>query len=137
MSLCREGVENADGDRVLRGDEIADVADEEGILREVLSILDPDDPYRYIRIRGWVEHVTEEGASAHIGYLAKKYLGKDKYSWAQPGQVGVTFEIEPTAVPAQGGLLSHRSSGTALQSRHEGGETRALFQNLNCLSPRP
>ncbi len=67
-----------------------------------LSILDPDNPYRYIQIRGRVEHVKEEGASAHIDSLAKKYLGKEKYPWAQPGQVRVTFEIEPTAVQAQG-----------------------------------
>jgi PPOX class probable F420-dependent enzyme len=67
-----------------------------------LSILDPDNPYRYIQIRGRVEHVAEEGASAHIDSLAKKYLGKDKYPWAQPGQVRITFEIEPTAVQAQG-----------------------------------
>jgi len=50
--------------------------------------------------------VTEEGASAHIDSLAKKYLGKDKYPWAQPGQVRVTFEIEPTAVQAQGIAVS-------------------------------
>jgi PPOX class probable F420-dependent enzyme len=67
-----------------------------------LSILDPDNPYRYVQIRGRVGHVTEEGASAHIDSLAKKYLGKDKYPWAQPGQVRVTLEIEPTAVQAQG-----------------------------------
>ena len=67
-----------------------------------LSILDPDDPYRYIQIRGRVEHVTEEGAWAHIDSLAKKYLGKDKYPWAQPDQVRVTFEIEPTAVHGNG-----------------------------------
>ncbi len=67
-----------------------------------LSILDPDNPYRYIQIRGRVGHVTEEGASAHIDSLAKKYLGKDKYPWAQPGQIRVTFEIEPTAVQAMG-----------------------------------
>ena len=46
--------------------------------------------------------VTEEGASAHIDSLAKKYLGKDKYPWTQPGQVRVTFEIEPGTVQAQG-----------------------------------
>ena len=67
-----------------------------------LSILDPDNPYRYIQIRGRVGQVTEEGASAHINSLAKKYLGKDKYPWAQPGQVRIIFEIEPTAVQAQG-----------------------------------
>jgi PPOX class probable F420-dependent enzyme len=42
-----------------------------------LSILDPNNPYRYIQIRGRVERVVEEGASAHIDSLAKKYLGKD------------------------------------------------------------
>ena len=67
-----------------------------------LSILDPDNPYRYIQIRSRVGHVTEEGASAHIDPLAKKYLGKDKYPWAQPGQVTVIFEIEPTAVQVMG-----------------------------------
>lgn len=67
-----------------------------------LSILDPDNPYRYIQIRGKVTHVTEEGASAHIDALAKKYLGKDKYPFSQPGEVRMTFEIEPTAVQTMG-----------------------------------
>ena len=67
-----------------------------------LSILDPDNAYRYIQIRGRVGHVTEEGADAHIDSLAKKYLGKDKYPWGQPGDVRVTFEIEPTAVQVLG-----------------------------------
>lgn len=70
--------------------------------RVALSILDPDNPYRYIQIRGRVGHVTEAGASAHIDSLAKKYLGKDKYPWAQPDQVRVTFEIEPSAVQVMG-----------------------------------
>ena len=67
-----------------------------------LSILDPDNAYRYIQIRGRVGHATEKGASAHIDSLAKKYLGKDKYPYGEPCQVRVTFEIEPTAVQAQG-----------------------------------
>ncbi len=67
-----------------------------------LSILDPDNPYRYIQIRGRVEHVTEDGASAHIDSLAKKYLGKDKYPFGQPGEVRVLFEIEPAAVQVMG-----------------------------------
>jgi PPOX class probable F420-dependent enzyme len=67
-----------------------------------LSILDPDNPYRYIQIRGRVGHVTEEGASAHIDSLAKKYLGKDKYPFGQPGEVRVTFEIEPDKVQVMG-----------------------------------
>ena len=62
-----------------------------------LSILDPDNPYRYIQIRGRVARVVEEGASAHIDALSKKYLGQDKYPYAQPGEVRVLFEIEPTS----------------------------------------
>src|ERR1700678_2232841 len=56
-----------------------------------LSILDPDNAYRYIQIRGRVGHVTEEGADAHIDSLAKKYRAKDTYPWASPDQIRVIF----------------------------------------------
>jgi PPOX class probable F420-dependent enzyme len=67
-----------------------------------LSILDPDNAYRYIQIRGRVRRATEQGAAAHIDSLAKKYLGKDKYPFAQPGEVRVMYEIEPRAAHAMG-----------------------------------
>ena len=67
-----------------------------------LSIKDPENPYRYLQVRGKVTRVVEEGASAHIDSLAKKYLDKDKYPWSQPGDVRVTFEITPGAVQAMG-----------------------------------
>ena len=67
-----------------------------------LSIVDPENPYRYLQVRGKVTRVIEEGASAHINSLAKKYLDKDKYPWSQPGDVRVTFEITPGAVQAMG-----------------------------------
>ena len=60
-----------------------------------LAIMDPDNAYRYIQIRGRVRRVSEQGADAHIDKLAKKYLGKDKYPFAQPGEVRATYEIEP------------------------------------------
>jgi PPOX class probable F420-dependent enzyme len=63
-----------------------------------LSILDPDNPYRYMQIRGRVVRATEQGADAHIDALAKKYLGKDKYPFRQAGEVRVMYEIEPGAV---------------------------------------
>ncbi len=62
-----------------------------------ISITDPDNPYRYVQIKGTVVRVTEEGASSHIDAMAKKYLDKDKYPFAKPGEVRVLFEIEPTA----------------------------------------
>jgi len=62
-----------------------------------LAIMDPDNPYRYIQVRGRVRRAAEEGANAHIDTLAKKYLGKDKYPFAQPGEVRVMYEIEPVS----------------------------------------
>jgi len=67
-----------------------------------LSIMDPENPYRYMQVRGKVTRVTEEGAAAHIDTLAKKYLGQDKYPWSRPGEVRVTFEITPHAVQTMG-----------------------------------
>ena len=62
-----------------------------------LAIMDPDNPYRYVQVRGRVKRVAEQNADAHIDTLAKKYLGKDKYPWARPGEVRVIYEIEPTS----------------------------------------
>ena len=67
-----------------------------------LAILDPENPYRYIQIRGRVARVTENGASAHIDALSMKYLGKDKYPYGKPGEVRLTFEIEPTSTQVMG-----------------------------------
>jgi PPOX class probable F420-dependent enzyme len=60
-----------------------------------LAISDPQNPYRYLEVRGKVVDITENGASAHIDKMAKKYLGKDKYPYAQPGEVRVILKIEP------------------------------------------
>jgi PPOX class probable F420-dependent enzyme len=67
-----------------------------------LSVTDPDNPYRHVAIRGRIANITEEGADKHIDSLAKKYLGKDKYPFARPGEVRVIYEIEPTSVNAMG-----------------------------------
>jgi len=63
-----------------------------------LAIMDPDNPYRYIQIRGRVSRAVEAGADAHIDSLAKKYLGKESYPFRQPGEVRIMYEIEPEAV---------------------------------------
>src|SRR3989442_12109645 len=46
--------------------------------RVSMAISDPDNPYRYLEIRGKVVEITEQGAAEHIDKLAKKYLGVDK-----------------------------------------------------------
>ncbi len=67
-----------------------------------LSILDPDNAYRYLQVRGRVRKVTEDGAVAHIDSLAKKYIGQDKYPWSKPDDVRVIYEIEPVRVSGMG-----------------------------------
>jgi len=63
--------------------------------RVALSIMDPDNPYRYLEVRGRVAERTLDGADRHIDAMAKKYLGKDKYPWSQPGEARVLYKIEP------------------------------------------
>jgi PPOX class probable F420-dependent enzyme len=67
-----------------------------------LAIMDPDEPYRYLQIRGRVRRVQEEDADAHIDSLAKKYLGQDKYPFRRPGEVRVMYEIEPASASGMG-----------------------------------
>lgn len=61
-----------------------------------LSMADPDNPYRYLEVRGRVVEITEQGAEAHIDRLAKKYLGVDRYPRRSPAEVRVTYRIQPT-----------------------------------------
>lgn len=67
-----------------------------------LAIADPDNPYRYMQIRGKVIEVTENGADAHIDSLAKKYLNQDKYPFRQPGEERVIYKIEVERVQVMG-----------------------------------
>ena len=63
--------------------------------RVALSISDPDNPYRYLEVRGRVSERTYNGADAHIDAMARKYLGQDKYPFRQPGEVRVLYKVLP------------------------------------------
>jgi hypothetical protein len=67
-----------------------------------MAVIDPDNPYRYMEIRGRVVEITEEGADAHIDKMAKKYLGVDKYPYRQPGEVRVIYKILPEHTTTMG-----------------------------------
>lgn len=67
-----------------------------------LSIQDPENPYRYLEVRGKVTDITEEGADQHIDKMAKKYLGADKYPGRQPGEVRVLYKIKPERTSKMG-----------------------------------
>jgi PPOX class probable F420-dependent enzyme len=65
--------------------------------RVALSIQDPENPYRYMQIRGKVAKETEQGADAHIDSLAKKYMGVDSYPFRNAAEKRVIYYIEPTS----------------------------------------
>jgi PPOX class probable F420-dependent enzyme len=67
-----------------------------------LSIVDPDNPYRYLEVRGRVAEITEEGAEEHIDKMAKKYMGLDKYPLRQPGERRVLYKIKPERTSQMG-----------------------------------
>ena len=70
--------------------------------RVAMAIVDPDNPYRYMEIRGTVVEITEEGADQSIDKLAKKYLGVDKYPYAKPGEIRVLYKIRPEHTTVMG-----------------------------------
>lgn len=70
--------------------------------RVSLAIIDPDNPYRYLEVRGHVVEITEDGADAHIDKMAKKYLGVDEYPYRQPTEVRVLYKIQPEHVSSMG-----------------------------------
>lgn len=65
-----------------------------------VSVVDPDDPYNVVVVRGEVQS-TEDGADAHIDSLAKKYLGLDTYPMRQPGEVRVKYQVKADKVVMQ------------------------------------
>ena len=67
-----------------------------------LSMQDPDNPYRYLEVRGRVEEITEEGADQHIDKMAKKYMGVDKYPGHSPNEVRVLYTIKPERISKMG-----------------------------------
>ena len=70
--------------------------------RVALSILDLDNAYRYLEVRGRVVDITAEGGIDQINKLAKKYLGEETYPWLQPGEERVTYKIAPDHCTSMG-----------------------------------
>ena len=63
--------------------------------RVSLSIVDPENPYRYIEIRGKVARIEEDPNNAFINSMARKYMGQDVYPWHNPGDERVVVVVEP------------------------------------------
>ncbi len=63
--------------------------------RIAFSIVDPENPYRYLEIRGEVTRVEEDPDIEFISAMAKKYMGVDRYPNHQPGDERVVVFVKP------------------------------------------
>jgi PPOX class probable F420-dependent enzyme len=61
-----------------------------------LVIMDPQNPYSFVEVRGTVTGSTEH-ATQDINWLSNKYIGRD-YPWLQPSEQRITFAFEPSRV---------------------------------------
>jgi len=68
-----------------------------------VSIPDPEDPYRYVSVRGEVEAITEEGAVDQINRLTQRYFGEEEYPHLGEEQgPRVLIRIRPDRVVTNG-----------------------------------
>lgn len=69
--------------------------------RVAVAIMAPENPYRYIQLRGEIIEITEEGAREHINALSLKYRGEPVYS-GPPDQQRVIYKIQITSTNTMG-----------------------------------
>ena len=63
-----------------------------------ISIVDKNNQYNMVTIRGKVIEQTNADADKHIDKMAKKYLGVDKYPFAAPGEKRILLKIVPQKI---------------------------------------
>ena len=63
-----------------------------------ISIVDQNNPYDMVTIRGKVIEQTSKGADEHIDKLAKRYLGVDKYPFRAPTEKRIILKVAPEIV---------------------------------------
>ncbi len=70
--------------------------------RVAISITDPDNPYRYLEMRGTLDGVEEDEGNAFINAMAKKYMDEDVYPWHQPGDERIVLKVLPSHTTTMG-----------------------------------
>jgi PPOX class probable F420-dependent enzyme len=66
-----------------------------------LVVVDPNDPYRWLKVNG-TGTLVDEGADAQIDRLSKKYTGRDVYASRQPGERRVSVRISAERILSRG-----------------------------------
>jgi PPOX class probable F420-dependent enzyme len=69
-----------------------------------ILLIDPENPYRWLEVRGTVDEITEEGAVDHIEKLSWKYKGQKYYGGfakaTREQETRVMYRMRPTKVTA-------------------------------------
>ena len=63
--------------------------------RVSISLVDRNDPYKFLGLDCMVIEQTTVGADAGIDALSKKYLNKDNYPFRKPDEKRITLKIRP------------------------------------------
>ncbi|MHB1468585.1 MAG: PPOX class F420-dependent oxidoreductase [Solirubrobacteraceae bacterium] len=70
--------------------------------RVTLTVLNHENPYEYVTIRGRVSEWSTDGADAHIDALASKYLSQDRYPFREAGETRVIIRVAAEDVHVYG-----------------------------------
>ncbi|MFB6268589.1 MAG: PPOX class F420-dependent oxidoreductase [Halobacterium sp.] len=68
--------------------------------RVTITIIDPEDNYRYVEARGEVDEITQEGALAFSDRQAKRYWGVDEYPFERDTERALLY-VRPERVVAR------------------------------------
>ncbi len=66
--------------------------------RIALSVVEQNNPFNMVSIKGKVVEQTSEGADEHLKKLAKRYLGIGKYYYRKPNHKRVIVKIKPEKI---------------------------------------
>ncbi len=66
--------------------------------RVAVSVVNNNNPLDMTTIRGKVVEIIPDYEYEHANKLTKKYMGKDKYPFRQPGEKRIIFKILPEKV---------------------------------------
>ena len=66
--------------------------------RVALSVVEQNNPFNMVSIKGKVIEKTTEGADEHLKRLARKYLGIGKYYYRKPNHKRIIVKIKPEKI---------------------------------------
>ena len=83
--------------------------------RIALSIVDPNNPQRYLELRGVVASIEPDPDLAFVDKVTRKYMGRERDpSWNPPGEERVVVVVEPRHTTPNG--VNRHQPGSQVES---------------------